>query len=237
MPERPAASGRGSPRRPALSVDIVSLTPHGRRLTTLLVRAGDARAKERWELPHDAPRGDETIDEAAARVVRASLGVQPAMLEQVAAFGGRRRHPSDATVSIGYVALVAAGANVSLGGEAAWFPVDELPPIAPRHRAIVDGAMHAVRARLDQSPIAFRLLPTTFTLSQLQEIYELLLGRRLHKASFRRALHASWLVEPTDEWRSEGRGRPAQLFRYAPRKRRGSRRGVRFEGVGGAAGG
>lgn len=97
--------------------------------------------------------------------------------------------------------------------------------------------MQAIRARLDQSPIAFRLLPPTFTLSQLQEIYELLLGRRLHKASFRRALHASWLVEPTDEWRSEGRGRPAQLFRYAPRRRRGSRRGVRFEGVSGSLGG
>ena len=59
--------------------------------------------------------------------------------------------------------------------------------------------------------------------------YELLLGRRLHKASFRRALQAAWLVEPTDEWRSEGRGRPAQLFRYAPRRRRNQRRGVRFD--------
>jgi 8-oxo-dGTP diphosphatase len=86
-----------------------------------------------------------------------------------------------------------------------------------------------VRQRVDQSPLAFRLLPPTFTLSDLQGIYELLLGRRLHKASFRRALQASYLVEPTDEWRSEGRGRPAQLFRYAPRKRRGARRGVRFD--------
>ena len=203
---------------------------------SLLVRAADSRSKERWELPHDAPRADETIDEAAARVERAALGAQPAMLEQIAAFGDRRRHPSDAVVSIGYVALVASGVGESSGHDAAWYAVDELPPIAPRHRAIVEGAMHAVRARLDQSPIAFRLLPPTFTLSQLQEIYELLLGRRLHKASFRRALHASWLVEPTDEWRSEGRGRPAQLFRYAPRKRRGSRRGVRFEGVSGTLG-
>jgi len=202
----------------------------------LLVRAHDSRSKERWELPHDAPRADETIDEAAARVERAALGAQPAMLEQIAAFGDRRRHPSDAIVSIGYVALVASGADASPGDDAAWYAVEELPPIAPRHRAIVEGAMHALRARLDQSPIAFRLLPPTFTLSQLQEIYELLLGRRLHKASFRRALHASWLVEPTEEWRSEGRGRPAQLFRYAPRKRRGSRRGVRFEGVSGTLG-
>jgi 8-oxo-dGTP diphosphatase len=110
--------------------------------------------------------------------------------------------------------------------------VDELPPVPPRHRAMIDAALLAVRARLDHSPIAFSLLPPTFTLSQLQEVYELLIGRRVHKASFRRALHAAWLVEPTDEWRSEGRGRPAQLFRYAPRKRRGGRRGVRFDGLG-----
>jgi hypothetical protein len=93
----------------------------------------------------------------------------------------------------------------------------------------VDAAVAVVRRRVDQSPLAFRLLPAAFTLSELQSIYELLLGRRLHKASFRRALQAASLVEPTDEWRSEGRGRPAQLFRYAPRRRRGVRRGVRFD--------
>ena len=60
----------------------------------------------------------------------------------------------------------------------------------------------------------------------------MLLGRRLHKASFRRALHAAALVEPTDEWRSEGRGRPAQLFRFAPRKRRKVKRGVQFNLLG-----
>ena len=94
---------------------------------------------------------------------------------------------------------------------------------------MVDAAVDAVRRRIDQSPLAFRLLPPSFTLSELQSIYELLLGRTLHKASFRRALQAAFLVEPTDEWRSEGRGRPAQLYRYAPRRRRAARRGVRFD--------
>jgi 8-oxo-dGTP diphosphatase len=94
---------------------------------------------------------------------------------------------------------------------------------------MVDAATRTMQSRLDQAPIAFRLLPATFTLSELQQTYELLLGKRLHKASFRRALQGAWLVEPTDEWRSEGRGRPAQLFRYAPKKRRRQHRGVRFD--------
>jgi 8-oxo-dGTP diphosphatase len=198
----------------------------------LLTRARDARSKERWELPFDAVRGEETIEDAAARVGRASLGVPVAQVEQVAAFGDRRRHPAAADVSVAFLALVPPASVATAGAESAWFPLDELPPVAPRQRAIIDGALQAVRARLDQSPIAFRLLPPTFTLSQLQEVYELLIGRRLHKASFRRALQAAWLVEPTDEWRSEGRGRPAQLFRFAPRRRRGGRRGVRFDGLG-----
>jgi hypothetical protein len=97
---------------------------------------------------------------------------------------------------------------------------------------IIDAALAQLRERMDRAPVAFRLLGATFTLSELQAVYEVLLGRRLHKASFRRALQAAFLVEPTDERQSEGRGRPAQLFRYAPRKRRGGRGGVRFELLG-----
>jgi 8-oxo-dGTP diphosphatase len=196
-----------------------------------LSRAGDARSKERWELPWDGPRGEETLDDAAVRVVRTALGTPASHVEQIAAFGDRRRHPGGSDLSIAFLALVPPTAPGLLGGDTAWFAVEELPAIPPRQREMLDGAMLAVRSRLDQSPIAFRLLPPIFTLSQLQEVYELLLGRRVHKASFRRALHASWLVEPTDEWRSEGRGRPAQLFRFAPRRRRGGRRGVRFDGL------
>jgi len=232
MSERAAAPPRPSPRRALLTADLLLLAAPGRRLMMLLARARDPRAKERWELPFDGPRGDETLDDAAARVARAALGAPVAQVEQIAAFGDRRRHPAAAEVSVAFLALVPGGAPAPVGGENAWFPVDELPAIAPRQRAMVDAALVAIRARLDQAPIAFRLLPPTFTLSQLQEVYELLIGRRLHKASFRRALQAAWLVEPTDEWRREGRGRPAQLFRYAPRRRRGGRRGVRFDGLG-----
>ena len=105
-----------------------------------------------------------------------------------------------------------------------------------RQKALLDLGLAALRDRMDVTPVAFHLLPRTFTLSELQEVYEILLGRRLHKASFRRALQAAYLVEPTDEWRSDGRGRPAQLFKFAPRKRRShqvARRAVRFDLLGG----
>jgi 8-oxo-dGTP diphosphatase len=227
MRDRPLAPLKPAVRKATLAVDVVVLSPRHDALAVLLVRA-PAGARERWSLPWDGPHPDEALEDAAARISAAALGATPAYFEQVGSFADTRRHPGDVDVSIGIAALIPADAE-SVLEDAEWFPLDALPPIAPRHRLVVDRAAAVVRQRVDQSPLAFRLLPPMFTLSDLQSVYELLLGRRLHKASFRRALQASYLVEPTDEWRSEGRGRPAQLFRYAPRKRRGSRRGVRFD--------
>ena len=80
------------------------------------------------------------------------------------------------------------GTPSPVGGAYAWFPLDELPVLPPRHRAMLDSAVAMIRLRMDHSPVAFRLLPQMFTLGELQHMYELLLGKRLHKASFRRAL-------------------------------------------------
>jgi len=227
MRERLPPLVKPAARKITLAVDVVVLSPRAEALAVLLARSAPG-GRERWSLPWDAPMPGEAFEDAASRITEAALGSTPALLEQVGAFADARRHPGDADVSVGVVALTPP-AELSALASAEWFSLAALPPLSPRHRAIVDRALTVVRQRVDQSPLAFRLLPPTFTLSDLQGIYELLLGRRLHKASFRRALQASYLVEPTDEWRSEGRGRPAQLFRYAPRKRRGARRGVRFD--------
>ena len=229
MRERPqATAARTTPRRATFSVDVVLLTPRGKQLAVLLVRA-DETTRERWSVPHDEPRDDQSLLDAARRIATHTAQVEPTWLEQVGAFGDGRRHPTETDLSVAFVGVIPQGTPVPGGGEHSLFALADVPAITPRQRALLDAALETVRGRLDQAPIAFRLLPPTFTLSELQQTYELLLGRRLHKASFRRALQAAWLVEPTDEWRSEGRGRPAQLFRYAPRRRRSLRRGVRFD--------
>lgn len=233
MRERARGGAKGARRGP-FSVDVVLLTPHGDQLAMLVQRSQDPRARERWVLPWESPRGEEGLATTAGRLARAVSGVDPAWMEQVGAFGDGKRHPSEATLSVAFVGVVAQGTADRLGedDERSWVAVRELPQLAPRQRTMADAALESVRSRLDYAPIAFRLLPAEFTLSDLQQMYEILLGRRLHKASFRRALQAAFLVEPIDEWRSEGRGRPAQLFRYAPRRRRSGRRGVRFELLG-----
>jgi 8-oxo-dGTP diphosphatase len=208
------------------TIDLVLITAMGNELAILLTRSPGER--ERWALPWRYAQAGETLESAATRAARDALGESPIWMEQIGAFGDGKRHPGETEISVAFVALVPHETASPRAGYT-WFPVEDLPPVAPRQRAMVDAATRTMQSRLDQAPIAFRLLPATFTLSELQQTYELLLGKRLHKASFRRALQGAWLVEPTDEWRSEGRGRPAQLFRYAPKKRRRQHRGVRFD--------
>lgn len=208
------------------SIDVVLVTAMGNELAILLTRGSTER--ERWALPWRAPQTGETLGTASITVAEAALGEPPIWTEQIGAFGDAKRHPSDAEISVAFVGLV-PHQTASPNAGYIWFPMRDLPSLSPRQRAIVEAATRTIQSRLDQAPIAFRFLPSTFTLSELQQMYELLLGKRLHKASFRRALQGAWLVEPTDEWRSEGRGRPAQLFRYAPKKRRRAHRGVRFD--------
>jgi len=229
MRERSSILAKSMARRATVALDLVVVTPGDAQLGVLLVRSGDAKARDRWSLPWDGPRQTEAIDDAALRVARTLLGIAPPYLAPLASIGDARRHPGDAELSLAYLAAMPAGSAAPSVDETAWHPLNDLPLIAPRHRLIVDRALGALRLAVDQSPIAFRLLPPAFTLTELQRVYEILLGRSLHKASFRRALHLAALVSPLDEWRSEGRGRPAQLFRYAPRPRRRERRAIRFD--------
>lgn len=217
---------RSSSKPSSHSVDVVLVTAMGAELAILFTRSTTDR--ERWALPWKAAQGGESLDAIATRVAQETLGEPPTWIEQIGAFAEGKRHPSDADISVAFVGLIPHETASPRPGNT-WFPVANIPPLSPRQRSMVEGAMQTIQARLDHAPVAFRLLPPTFTLSELQHLYELLLAKRLHKASFRRALQAAWLVEPTDEWRSEGRGRPAQLYRYAPRKRRRGHRGVRFD--------
>lgn len=225
---RPLADQPRAPRRGSTcTIEVVIVRPERRQLAVCVTRA--AETARRWELPWDRFAATESLESAAHRVVRAHTSVDATWMEQVGAYAdanGNRRH---GTVSVAFVAIVPQSASPRTTPEIVWSPVTDVPSLTSRQRTILDDGVRAIRDRMDRAPVAFHLLPEEFTLSELQQAYELLLGRRLHKASFRRALQAAYLVEPIDEWRSEGRGRPAQLFRYAPRRRRATRRSVRFD--------
>jgi len=229
MPAR-SAPGRKLARVVTLTVDVALFTPQGSELAVLVlpVSGERARPRDRWALPSGVLQGDDTLDDTASRVARDALGAAPTFLDQAVATTAGRAPYERTDVTITYFGLAPNGVTAPRH-HAIWVATSEVGGLPTGQNAAIGAALTAMRARIDQQPIAFRLLPQTFTLSELQSVYELLLGRRLHKASFRRALHAASLVEATDEWRSEGRGRPAQLFRYMPPRRKRQRRGIRFD--------
>lgn len=202
--------------RTAPQVALVCCTLRDGALAVLL---GTDGARRRGTVPHVPLAATALPDAAADELARRVLGRPPSWRAQVGAL------PGEAGLDVVYVAALPSDREAPTGY--AWQPVARAAAM-PAVRA----AITHLRDRLDREPVAFRLLPAQFTLSDLQRVYELLLERRLHKASFRRTLLAAHLVEPLDAWRSEGRGRPAQLFRYAPRRRRGVQRAVRFELLG-----
>ncbi|MGQ0647393.1 MAG: NUDIX hydrolase [Gemmatimonadaceae bacterium] len=225
----PTYARPSSGRHSSYTIDVVVFSPRGKTLA-VLCQAPTVKQKASRVLPYGEPQSAESLERCARRLVRKLADVEPSWIEQVGAFGDGKRHPADAELSIGFVAVLPAGVSPDGGGE--WVGLADLAMLSPRQRTIADAALSALRTRMDHAPIAFRLLPPRFTLTDLQHMYEMLLGKRLHKASFRRALQAAYLVEPTDEWRSEGRGRPAQFYAFSPRKRRNARRGVRFDSMG-----
>lgn len=228
MRDRPTAPVARAGRSPAsATLDLVCCSADGRHLAVLVREGGRGTSPT---LPWAALDATAPLDAAAARLARDQVGRAPGWMAQVGVVGEGRKHPAALPLSVTFVAVVPTGTPAPSG--MTWIRVSELPALPARQLVMVPAAVAALRDRMDLAPIAFRMLPAEFTLSELQLMYELLLGRRLHKASFRRALQAAYLVEPTDAWRSEGRGRPAQLFRYAPRRRRGVRRSVRFELLG-----
>jgi 8-oxo-dGTP diphosphatase len=187
----------------------------------LVVKSGRAAT-----LPFRWADDNASLEAAAQELARTHTGHAAAWLTAGIATASKR-HPSGAALSVPFVGVSEPAAAAREG--ATWHPLDALPLLAPRQRTMAESALDTLRLHMDLAPVAFRLLTPVFTLADLQQVYELLLGHRLHKASFRRALQSAYLVAPTDEWRSEGRGRPAQLFRYAPTKRRGAHRSVRFD--------
>jgi 8-oxo-dGTP diphosphatase len=220
MPDRTAPGPRAG-RPPVAELLLICFAVVDGHLAVLISTDGPAA---RATLPATPLAAGDDPNLSAASASRTLLGRAPAWSAQ----GPTTTGASGAALAITYVFVVPAG--TSAPASYAWQRIGRGSVLSARDSRAVVGGVELLRSRMDLEPVAFRMLPPVFTLSDLQHLYELLLGRRLHKASFRRSLQASYLVQPTDAWRSEGRGRPAQLFRYAPRRGRGGlHRSVRFE--------
>lgn len=208
--------------KPIASVDlaIFALSEHG--LEVLLVERGAEPFAGQWALPGGFIHVDEDpdLDSAARRVLEDKTGIETAYLEQLQTFGNPLRDPRGWSLSVAYVALISAddvrlkqGANAT---DVAWWRVEGdkvAPSIAFDHANILRIALARLRNKVEYSTLPVHLLPAGFTLSELQSVYERILGRRLDKSAFRKRIAEADFVEPIPGEMRRASNRPAQLYR------------------------
>ena len=201
-----------------VTVDTVIFTVLDHTLQVLLVKRREEKFAGLWSLPGGFVAEEESLETAALRELHEATGVRDVYLEQLYTFGDPGRDTRGRVVSVAYVALLAADrcplVPNDLEAEARWYPVYEMPDLAFDHPRMIQVALDRVRTKLEYTTIGFQLMGATFTLSELQRVYEVILDRELDKRNFRRRLQLLDLVEPTGEKYREGPGRPALLHRF-----------------------
>lgn len=205
--------------RPALTVDAVVFgLGRQQQLQVLLIERGGEPFKGQWALPGGfINAGQEGLDEAVKRELLEETGVRPAHLEQLYTFGAPDRDPREHVVSVAYSALVRSSDLVPKAGDdakrAQWWNKFPAPPLAFDHSTIICLALARLRTKIRYEPIGMNLLPETFTLGQLQTMYESILGRQLDRRNFRRKVMSYELIDSVDDFVTVG-SRKAQLFQF-----------------------
>ena len=205
-------------QRPAVTVDVVIFSLVENDLRVLLVKRRTPPFEGMWAIPGGFVRPDESLETAAARKLAEETGVTSVYTEQLYTFGDVSRDPRSRVITIAYFALVPHEAIQHQPGRyesaTSWFSLAKLPPLAFDHEKIVDYALQRLRYKLEYTAVGFRLLPHEFTLTELQQAYEVVLGEELDKRNFRRKILAAEVIEETGKISRESEGRPAKLYRY-----------------------
>ena len=223
---------------PNLSVDCVVFGFDLKRLNVLLTKrelkdkkTGKVYFTDNTLQGHHVLEG-ENLDQAAQRVLKDKTGLSDIYLEQFYTFGntdrmGKERDKlwteksfpmvSEHVISVGYYSLVdSATVKPDIQHqETKWFPADELPELGFDHEKIIQKALSFLRIKLSKEPIGFELLPEKFTLTQLQALYESILGVKLDRRNFRKKVAQMKYLIPLDEKQTGVAHKPAQVFIFS----------------------
>ena len=210
---------------PLTSVDLVIFTVRDDALHVLLVQRGEHPFKGAWALPGGFInlQTDTDLDAAALRKLQEKTGVKAPYLEQLQGFGNATRDPRGWSTTFAYFALIPSE-NLALnhggGADAAcWFSVNEaaeISPLAFDHTTILQVGVQRLRNKVEYTSLPAHLLPTQFTLTDLQQVYQTVLGRDIDKSAFRkRVREGDFLIELPGQFRL-GSNRPAQLYSLQP---------------------
>ena len=185
---------------PAVATDCVVFGFDGRGLLVLLIERGLEPYKGLWAFPGGFMRIDETTEACARRELAEETGLDIRVLKQLGAFSGVHRDPRERVVSVAFYALVRPS-EVTGGDDARraeWFPIEEVPQLAFDHDFILRKAMQQLHKDIYFEPVGFELLDREFTMSELQRLYEAILGVRFDRRNFEKKMLQSGILQLTD---------------------------------------
>jgi hypothetical protein len=202
----------------AISIDCLIFGFKRAELDILLVQHGEGIGKGKWGLPGGFIKYSESADAAAARLLNDLTGVSNIYLEQLKTFGDVHRYPTKRVLTIAYNALIKPENYAIRPGftaaDSKWFKVSQVPKLLYDHNEILKYALKHLEHKVRHEPVGFNLLPKKFTLLQLQELYEAILGKTLDKPNFRRKLQKMNLLIQTNEKQNDVSHRAASLYQF-----------------------
>ena len=203
-----------------VSVDCIIFGFDEGKLRILIGKRQMDPGRGEWSLYGGFVRSDESLDDAANRVLYDLTGLRNLYMRQVGAFGSVDRDPGERVISIAYYALINVNdyedrLRKEHGVE--WVNIDDIPQLYSDHNEMVRKALKLMRQKIKSEPIGFRLLPSLFTLTQLQRLYEAIHGEELDKRNFRKRIKEMAFIEKTELIDKKGSKRGASLYRFNKR--------------------
>ena len=203
-----------------LSVDCIIFGFDEGKLKILIGRRKMDPGRGEWSLYGGFVASDESVDDAATRTLYELTGLRNLFMRQVGAFGNVDRDPGERVVSIAYYALINVkdyddDLRIKHGVE--WIDINDIQQLYSDHNEMVRKARKMMKQKLSQEPVGFRLLPSLFTLTQLQRLYEAVNGEELDKRNFRKRIKDMDFIEKTDLIDKTGSKRGAYLYRFNKR--------------------
>lgn len=200
-----------------VSVDCIIFGFDKGSLKLLLLKRNFEPAKGSWSLMGGFVQDGESVDDAAKRVLAELTGLENVYMEQVGTFGEVDRDPGERVISVAYYALININEydrNLVQQHNAHWAEINEIPPLVFDHPQMVKQARIMLQKKTSSEPIGFNLLPSLFTLFQLQSLYEAIYGEPLDKRNFRKRVADLNYIEKTDKIDKTGSKRGAALYKF-----------------------